>query len=87
MQSTRSAQASSSWFRSHAGRRYGRDFAWLIVIKLVLLTLLYFIFVAPQPRMDTSPATIRKRFSSTSVPVGGDHKASIPDRALEMSSL
>ncbi|MBN8885974.1 MAG: hypothetical protein J0I77_09660 [Rudaea sp.] len=45
----------SSWFRSVEGRRYGRHFLGLIVLKIVLLTALYFVFIAQQPRADTSP--------------------------------
>ena len=44
-----------SWFRSFEGRRYIRHFGGLVVLKIVLLTILYFIFIAPQPRADTSP--------------------------------
>lgn len=45
----------SSWFRSFEGRRYLRHFGGLIALKIVLLAILYFIFIAPQPRADTSP--------------------------------
>jgi hypothetical protein len=45
----------SSWFRSVEGRRYGRHFLGLIALKIVLLTALYFVFIAQQPRADTSP--------------------------------
>ena len=63
MQPDRSASA-HSWFRSPAGRRYGRDFAWLIAAKIVLLTLLYFVVVAPHQRTDTSPAAMRARLGA-----------------------
>ena len=43
------------WFRSAEGRRYLRHFGGLIALKVVLLAVLYFVFVAPQPRTDTSP--------------------------------
>jgi len=45
----------SSWFRSGEGRRYLRHFGGLIALKITLLAILYFVFVAPQPRADTSP--------------------------------
>lgn len=48
----------SSWFRSAEGRRYLRHFGGLIVLKIVLLTVLYFVFIAPQPRADTSPGHV-----------------------------
>jgi len=43
------------WFRSAEGRRYLRHFGGLIALKIVLLAVLYFVFIAPQPRADTSP--------------------------------
>ena len=45
----------SSWFRSTEGRRYLRHFGGLIALKITLLAILYFVFIAPQPRADTSP--------------------------------
>ena len=50
--------SSISWFRSKAGRRFYRHFAALLAAKLVLLLILYFVFVAPQPRVDTSPSAV-----------------------------
>ena len=52
------AGSSISWFRSNAGGRYYRHFAALLAAKLVLLLILYFVFVAPQPRADTSPSAV-----------------------------
>ena len=48
-----------SWFRSAHGRRYGREMAVVVLAKLVALLLLYFLLFAPQPRTDTSPASMR----------------------------
>ncbi len=62
---TEVAAATRSWFRSPAGRRYGRDFAILIALKIVLLGVLYFVFVAPQSRVDTSPAAVGERIFDT----------------------
>jgi len=45
----------SSWFRSPEGRRYIRHFGMLIVLKIALLAILYFVFIAPQPRASTAP--------------------------------
>lgn len=50
--------AEASWFRSRGGRRFGIEFALIIVIKLALLTLLWFVCIRPQPRPDTHPAAI-----------------------------
>lgn len=54
------ARDARSWFRSDHGRRYGRDIAIIVVLKLVLLIALYVFFVAPQPRADTSPDATRQ---------------------------
>jgi hypothetical protein len=56
-----SCQRESSWFRSAAGRRYGLEFALIVAIKFVLLALLYWLFIAPQPRADTSVDALRER--------------------------
>jgi hypothetical protein len=45
-----------SWFRTLDGRRYGREIAFIIVVKLVLLVVLWFAFIKPWPRPDTAPA-------------------------------
>jgi hypothetical protein len=47
-----------SWFRSANGRRYGREMAVVHAAKLTALLLLYFLLFAPQPRADTSPASM-----------------------------
>jgi hypothetical protein len=49
----------SSWYRSRDGRRYGREFAAIIVAKLVLLALLWAICIRPQPHADTAPEAVR----------------------------
>jgi hypothetical protein len=47
-----------SWFRSTEGRRYGRHFGALIAIKIVLLALLYYVFIASPRHTDTSPGHV-----------------------------
>lgn len=59
--------SAGSWFRSAAGRRYKIHFAWLIVAKAVLLAALYFIFIAPQTRADTSAEAVRNRIVPAAV--------------------
>ncbi len=49
---------SASWFHTPAGRRYYRHFGALLLAKLALLLILYFVFIAPQPRPDTSPTAV-----------------------------
>ena len=48
-----------SWFRSAAGLRFAIEIGVIVAAKLALLSLLYFAFVAPQPRADTSAAAMR----------------------------
>ncbi len=53
-----------SWFRGLAGRRFALEFALIIVIKLILLTILWVLVIRPMPRADTSPAAIEMHFST-----------------------
>jgi hypothetical protein len=59
-------QADRSWFRSAAGLRYGIEIAVIVLAKLAILVLLYLVFIAPQPRADTSPASVRAHMLATS---------------------
>jgi hypothetical protein len=54
------ANSTVPWFRTGEGRRYGRDIALIVALKLVLLTILYFLFIAPQPRADASADALRR---------------------------
>jgi hypothetical protein len=49
-----------SWFRGPAGRRYGLQLMLVVIAKLVALTILYFAFIAPQPRTDLSPGAVQQ---------------------------
>jgi len=49
-----------SWLATPAGRRYTLELALVVLAKLVALTILYFAFIAPQPRADTSPAAVQQ---------------------------
>ncbi|WP_300616298.1 cytochrome oxidase putative small subunit CydP [Dokdonella sp.] len=51
-----------SWFRTRGGRRFGIEFAAIVVVKLVALTLLWFLCIRPMPRADTAPAAIERHF-------------------------
>jgi hypothetical protein len=61
--STHSNGRSGSWFRGRGGRRFAREFALIILIKLILLGTLWVLVIRPQPRADTSPAAIEQHFS------------------------
>ncbi len=52
-----------SWFRGRGGRRFALEFALIIGVKLILLTVLWVLVIRPQPRADTSPAAIEQHFS------------------------
>ena len=60
-----------SWFRSVEGRRFGREVAVLVLIKLAALIVLYCAFVAVQPRIDTSPAALRTHLGDATAPKDG----------------
>ncbi|GAA0716189.1 cytochrome oxidase putative small subunit CydP [Dokdonella soli] len=53
--------SASSWFRSRGGRRFGIEFTAIIVVKLILLTLIWFVCFRPHPRPDTRPGAIENR--------------------------
>jgi len=57
---------SRGWFRSADGRRYGREIALLLVLKLVLLLALWAVAVKPATRADTSPAALAQHLSDGS---------------------
>ena len=58
-------QPEPSWFRGPLGRRYGIELALIVLAKLALLTVLYFLFIAPQSRADTSPTSVRQHLSDS----------------------
>ena len=60
MHAAQDRSAGMSWFRTSGGRRFGLEFALIIVVKLVLLTALWMVCFRPHPRPDTSPAAIEK---------------------------
>ncbi|HEX6833400.1 MAG TPA: hypothetical protein VF132_07700 [Rudaea sp.] len=67
------ARETNTWFHSDQGRRYGRDIALIVALKIVLLTALYFFFVAPQPRADAgADATRRHLLDGTNQPKAAD---------------
>ena len=58
-------------FSEVIGRRYFLEIALIFAVKIVALTLIYFVLIAPQPRADTSPAAIRARMTETSATTAG----------------
>lgn len=65
-------QRTPSWFRSRGGRRFGIEFAAIIVLKLVALTLLWFFCIRPQPRADTAPAAMAEHLAAPASEVRDD---------------
>ncbi|MEO8803070.1 MAG: cytochrome oxidase putative small subunit CydP [Rudaea sp.] len=59
MPASNTAARKFPWFGSRAGRRYKLELCVLVVAKLAALTLLYFAFIAPQPRADISPGAVQ----------------------------
>jgi hypothetical protein len=55
---TNAAATGRSWFRSRGGRRFGREFAAIVILKLLGLLLIWFVCIRPQPRADTAPGAI-----------------------------
>ena len=45
-----------AWFRTRDGRRYGWEIGVVIVVKLALLIVLWFVFIEPWPRPATAPS-------------------------------
>lgn len=64
MQSTHRG-AARSWFATRAGRRYNLELAVVVLAKLVALTILYYAFIAPQPRADASSAAMQRHLLDT----------------------
>jgi hypothetical protein len=60
--------SNARWFRTQAGRSYGREIALLIVLKLVLLTLLWAVAVRPAPPADTSAAAVARHLGTSALP-------------------
>jgi len=65
----RSAPSSAkTWFRTRAGHRYGWELGLVIVGKLALLVVLWFVFIEPWPR-PTTPATFVQQIYQPVAPV------------------
>lgn len=61
-------QSADSWFGSAAGRRYGLQVFLAVIAKLIALTILYYAFIAPQPRVDTSPGAVQRHLLGADTP-------------------
>jgi len=60
-----------SWFRSPQGLRLAVELAAIILAKIIILGVLYFLLFA-QPRVQTSPAAMRDHLAeSHRIEIGG----------------
>jgi hypothetical protein len=57
-----------TWFRTRDGRRYGWEIGIIIVVKLAVLILLWFVFIKPWPRPATPPAVVVQQLYSPAAP-------------------
>jgi len=56
------------WSRTAVARRFGREILFLIVLKIVLLILLWWVAIKPAPRAETTPAAVAKHLVSQPAP-------------------
>ncbi len=56
---TRTARNPGSWFRSRGGRRFGVEFAAIVLLKLLALIAIWLVCFR-EPRPDTRPAAIER---------------------------
>jgi hypothetical protein len=62
-----------TWFRSRDGRRYAWELGAIIVVKLALLVLLWFVFIKPWPRQPAAPQiTVQQLYMPTAPPARHD---------------
>ena len=62
------ASPATIWSRTSVARRFGREILFLIVLKVVLLILLWWVAIKPAPRAETSPAAVAKHLVSQPAP-------------------
>jgi hypothetical protein len=52
-----SVSPAGTWFRTREGRHYACEIVLIIVVKLALLVVLWFVVIKPWPRPATSPTS------------------------------
>lgn len=57
-----SGSSAHTWFHTRDGRRYGWEIAFIVVLKLVLLIVLWFGFIEPWSHPAALPATSVQQF-------------------------
>lgn len=53
-----SRSSDPSWYRSRGGKRFGFEFAAIVLLKLLALIVLWYVCIRPLPRADTAPAAV-----------------------------
>ena len=62
--------SNKTWFRTREGHRYGTELALIIVVKLALLAVLWFVLIEPWPRPATPPAAAVQQLYAPAAPAG-----------------
>jgi hypothetical protein len=68
----RPLESGKTWFQTREGRRYGREIAAIVILKLVLLMVLWFVFIKPWPRLATPRAVDLRQLYTPAAPVRHD---------------
>lgn len=60
--------ASATWFRTRAGRRYGWEIGLVVVLKLALLLVLWFVVIKPWLRPTAPAVSVVRQFYEPAQP-------------------
>lgn len=64
--------AEHSWFRNRGGHRFGIEFAAIVLVKLILLSLIWFVCFRPHPHSDLRPAAVENHLFTPTAEVPHD---------------
>ena len=62
------APSAKVWSKTAYARRFGREILFLIILKVVLLMLLWWVAIKPLPRIEQSPAVVAKHLVAKPAP-------------------
>ena len=54
------APSATIWSRTAVARRFGREIVFLIVLKIVLLIMLWWVAIKPATRLETTPEVVAR---------------------------
>ncbi|MEP6942717.1 MAG: cytochrome oxidase putative small subunit CydP [Betaproteobacteria bacterium] len=66
--SDRLPSPAATWFHTRDGRRFGCEIGVVVVVKLALLVVLWFVFIEPWPRPGPAPAVVVQQLYAPSAP-------------------